>query len=142
MSMSTTETILATQFGTQWEEAFDAVRGLDRYGRNWDGEDANAVKMDAIKAALEWLDGLRIGGFPPPGAIYPTVGGTVMLEWHLPDGSGWAAEAVSANQIEVVVREPEQEPEFVVIRLTPTTHAWNSNEPSLYTEGDHFSIAA
>lgn len=96
-----------------WEVAEDEVRLLSTYERDWDGEGADPVPDVLIESTLEWFRGLRRDG-PAPVAVSPLAGGTIMLEWHYPNGSVASVEIRQPGRGEVLVWSPHRPKEYSV----------------------------
>ena len=101
----------------EWETALDELRSLDQYGPNWDGEGAKAVRIDLIQTAERWLLSCRAAGDDVPGTIYPTPGGTVMLEWASANGTVYSAHVRIPGSVEMVVHIKGREPRFIVLPI-------------------------
>ena len=108
---------LPSPFLCGWESARDEIRDLDQYGPNWDGDGGERVPNELILAALHFCATLERLRFLPPTSVYPTSGGTVMLECPLSSGGVLSANIRTPNEAEVLFRGPGKAPEFEIIKL-------------------------
>ena len=110
------ESAVCTPLATDaWELAETEVRLLSTYESNWDGDGADPVPDELIESVLGWLKQLRATGNGAPAAVSPLAGGTVMLEWHYPEGEVVSVEVREPGKGEVLVWSPHQPKQFHVI---------------------------
>lgn len=99
----------------QWEAARDDVQALSLYTPDWDGEGADRVPFVLIQATLRWLARLEACGGPVPSVVYPTAGGTPVVEWHASDGSSYVGYVRKTDRIDMVYQLPGADPTHVVM---------------------------
>src|SRR3954452_9065592 len=86
-----------------WEPAVRKIVEFQHLGDDWDGLGARAPARGLLQSAggLAYL--LSDKGVDPPHAVIPGVNGTVVLEWHDPDGTYTEVEIGRPLHAEVMV---------------------------------------
>jgi len=135
---------LTNLYAHEWEDAIDAVEGLTSYQENWDGEGSKAIPSELIVTAVEWLRLLTDDEqLPPPGVIYPTPGGTIMIEWQFPNKTRLSAHIRTAWKVEAASHVKGEEPIFHVVNIDTSDLDYCELKKNLPNSSDHgYSLAS
>lgn len=112
----------------------DEVSALSLYPPNWDGEGADRVPFALIGATLRWFERLKASGVPAPSVVYPTAGGTPVVEWYSADMSSYVAYVRKPDRVNIVYHLPGGEPVHVVVPLPAKVAPSAVNTPWLSTQ--------
>ncbi len=108
----------STTLSLQWETMRDEAYALSLYPPDWDGEGADRVPFALVRATLRWFDRLEASGGPAPSVVYPTAGGTPVVEWYSADMSSYVAYVRKPDRVDIVYHLPGGEPVHVVVPLS------------------------
>lgn len=111
---------LSTFFKDDMEDRSNRMIELKSLQDNWDGEGAEAPKLELINIAITLL-GFIQHTLPPPTRITPSQTGNIVLEWQFKDSTYLEVEIVDPFHIECMLEVPslptrhweEKLPEFV-----------------------------
>ena len=104
----------------QREAVYREVAALATYEPNWNGEGALPARPGVVEATLRFLPSHELNLFLPADA-YLAPDGTVILEWHFPDGRITIANIRVADRAELTHRTPGQNPRFETLPIPPGT---------------------
>ena len=104
---------------SRWEAMRDEVSALSLYPADWDGEGADRVPFALVQATLRWFERLEASGGPVPSVVYPTAGGTPVVEWYSADTSSYVAYVRRPDRVDLVYQLPGGEPTHVVLSPGP-----------------------
>ena len=111
---------------SQWEPLRHEVAEFASYGTNWNGEGALPARPGVVEATLRYLQSIEKYNSPPADA-YLAADGTVVLEWHYPDGRVTIANIRVADRAELTHRTPGQNPRFETLPIPPGTAPVTTN---------------
>lgn len=103
---------------SQCETLRREVANLATYETNWNGEGALPARPGVVEATLRYLQSIEKYNSPPADA-YLAADGTVVLEWHYPDGRVTIANIRVADRAELTHRTPGQAPRFESLPIPP-----------------------
>ena len=89
-----------------WEPAVQRIVEFQTLGDDWDGLGAKAPSRELLASAVGLAYLLHERGVKPPVAVVPGVEGSVIFEWHEPDGTYAEVEVVRPLHAEVMVVMP------------------------------------
>lgn len=118
-----TQDLATVLLASRWEAMRDEVTALTSYPADWDGEGADRVHFPLIQATLRWFEWLESNGAPAPAAVYPTAGGTPVVEWYASDKSSYVAYVRKPDRVDIVYRLPGGEPTHVVVAIVAKGHS-------------------
>ncbi|HTU89622.1 MAG TPA: hypothetical protein VMF69_05955 [Gemmataceae bacterium] len=89
-----------------WEPAVMKLVEFEHLGDNWDGLGARAPSSEMLASAIGLAYCFLEQAVDPPDCVVPGLEGSVMFEWHDPDGTYTEVEIVRPLYAEVMVIEP------------------------------------
>lgn len=117
MNAISTPDLTSAFLASRWEAMRDEVSALSSYPADWDGEGADRVPFALVQATLRWFVRLEASGGPVPSVVYPTAGGTPVVEWYSADTSSYVAYVRKPDRVDIVYHLPGGEPVHVVVPL-------------------------
>jgi hypothetical protein len=89
-----------------WEPAVQKMVAFQHLGDDWDGQGARAPSYEVLASAIGLAYTLYQQGVDPPNCVVPGIDGSVIFEWHDPDGTYTEVEIVRPLYAEVMMIEP------------------------------------
>lgn len=89
-------------------ELIQELENIQSLQENWDGEGAEAPKLELIDSAISLL-GFIQKKLPPPSRITPTQTGNIVLEWQFENNIYLEAEIVDRSCVEWMLEIPFQQ---------------------------------
>jgi hypothetical protein len=77
---------LSAHLQKAWEHLIDKLISIRFLDEDWDGEGSVAPDPNAVAGATKLALTLKTGECPPADRVTASVNGTVVFEWHTPEG--------------------------------------------------------
>jgi len=85
-----------------WDQIEEEIKSLAQRGPDWDGAGAAAARISSVQGAIRFCRVARAKGeMDVPLCVSMTRGGTILLEWHVPEYR--ELEFVGAHQAELMI---------------------------------------
>jgi len=89
-----------------WQPTVKKIVEFQHLGDDWDGQGAKSPSFDLLASAVGLAYVLYQQDVDPPNCVVPGVDGTVIFEWHFPDGTYSDVEIIRPLYAEVMLLEP------------------------------------
>jgi hypothetical protein len=71
---------------TEWQDRIAEIEAMYSLEDDWDGEGSPAPATELVAAAVWFAKDLQANNETPPDRVVPGVDGTILFEWHTPQG--------------------------------------------------------